>query len=99
MMVGRKLVEIFRSHRVFKPIESDPFIDDKSIFLSSDEPDAVRDYFERTPPMSTYTLGLVIAQLQLLDNYTKHRSLGGKHICEDSTIIKIAYLHTSFFVT
>lgn len=46
----------------------------------------VWDYFERTPPMSTYTVGLVVADLELLDNFTKHRSIEGEHICEHSAL-------------
>ncbi|XP_026737338.1 aminopeptidase N [Trichoplusia ni] len=41
-----------------------------------DEPDAVCDHFEKTPPMSTFTLGLVIADLKQLGNST--------HIKDDS---------------
>ncbi|KAL0882651.1 hypothetical protein ABMA27_001086 [Loxostege sticticalis] len=37
------------------------------------EPNAVWDHFKRTPPMSTFTLGLVIADLQQLGNSTHYK--------------------------
>ncbi|XP_050667556.1 aminopeptidase N [Leptidea sinapis] len=44
------------------------------------EPDAVRVYFERTPPMSTFTLGLVIAELQQLGTSTHYKDANGNDI-------------------
>ncbi|KAJ8727748.1 hypothetical protein PYW07_001867 [Mythimna separata] len=45
-----------------------------------DEPDAVCDHFERTPPMSTFTLGLVIAHLKQLGNSTLVKDEAGNDI-------------------
>lgn len=48
--------------------------------ISPDEPDAVCDHFERTPPMSTFTLGLVIANLKQLGNSTQVKDEAGNDI-------------------
>ncbi|KAH9643199.1 hypothetical protein HF086_012861 [Spodoptera exigua] len=45
-----------------------------------DEPDAVCDHFEKTPPMSTFTLGLVIANLKQLGNSTQLKDNSGNDI-------------------
>ncbi|KAM3958535.1 aminopeptidase N [Aphomia sociella] len=44
------------------------------------EPNAVWDHFERTPPMSTFTLGLVIADLKQLGNSTFYKDDNGNDI-------------------
>ncbi|XP_072939731.1 aminopeptidase N isoform X2 [Epargyreus clarus] len=44
------------------------------------EPNAVWDHFERTPPMSTFTLGLVIADLKQLGNSTIYKDDTGNEI-------------------
>ncbi|XP_041970437.1 aminopeptidase N [Aricia agestis] len=46
----------------------------------TDEPDAVWDYFERTPPMSTFTLGLIIADLKLLNDPIIYTDKNGNKI-------------------
>ncbi|XP_075971885.1 aminopeptidase N [Anticarsia gemmatalis] len=45
-----------------------------------DEPDAVTDHFEKTPPMSTFTLGLVIADLKQLNNSIMYKDELGNEI-------------------
>ncbi|XP_026755320.2 aminopeptidase N [Galleria mellonella] len=44
------------------------------------EPNAVWDHFEKTPPMSTFTLGLVIADLKQLGNSTCYKDDNGNDI-------------------
>ncbi|XP_023943502.2 aminopeptidase N [Bicyclus anynana] len=44
------------------------------------EPNAVWDHFERTPPMSTFTLGLVIADLKQLGETTMYKDDNGNDI-------------------
>ncbi|XP_059049686.1 aminopeptidase N [Achroia grisella] len=44
------------------------------------EPNAVWDHFEKTPPMSTFTLGLVIADLKQLGNSTFYKDSNGNDI-------------------
>ncbi|CAK1546291.1 unnamed protein product [Leptosia nina] len=46
----------------------------------TDEPGAVRDFFEKTPPMSTFALGVVIAHLTQLGNTTHYRDDNGNNI-------------------
>ncbi|XP_038223156.1 aminopeptidase N [Zerene cesonia] len=46
----------------------------------TDEPGAVKDYFERTPPMSTFTLGIVIAHLKQLGGSTHYKDDNGNNI-------------------
>lgn len=45
-------------------------------FISNGEPNAVWDHFERTPPMSTFTLGLVIADLKQLGEPFQYKDNG-----------------------
>ncbi|CAB3239534.1 unnamed protein product [Arctia plantaginis] len=45
-----------------------------------DEPDAVCDHFEKTPPMSTFTLGLVIADLKQLGESDTYKDDIGNEI-------------------
>lgn len=44
------------------------------------EPNAVLDQFERTPPMSTFTLGLVIGDIKQLGNSTVYKDKNGNDI-------------------
>ncbi|XP_028036139.1 aminopeptidase N [Bombyx mandarina] len=44
------------------------------------EPNAVTDYFEVTPPMSTFTVGLVIADLKQLGNTVHYKDDNGNDI-------------------
>ncbi|XP_047528651.1 aminopeptidase N [Vanessa atalanta] len=44
------------------------------------EPNAVWDHFERTPPMSTFTLGLIIAELKQLGESTHYKDENGNDI-------------------
>ncbi|OWR47404.1 protease m1 zinc metalloprotease [Danaus plexippus plexippus] len=46
----------------------------------NDEPNAVWDHFERTPPMSTFTLGLVIADLKQFGSAIHYEDENGNNI-------------------
>ena len=53
---------------------------------SNGEPNAVRVHFKRTPPMSTFTLGLIIADLKPLSDPIQYKdeygTTLGKEFCD-----------------
>jgi hypothetical protein len=52
------------------------------VLSSTGEPNAVWDHFERTPPMSTFTLGVVIAELQQLSKPVHYKDEHGNDLGE-----------------